>query len=47
MPHVGTNLDISMVKELVCFFNTAAKKAAHTNSRNDVHEYMRIRRTFV
>ena len=24
-----------------------AKKAAHSNSRNDVHEYMRIRRNFV
>ena len=26
---------------------TAAKKAARSNSRNDVHEYMRLRRNFV
>jgi hypothetical protein len=25
----------------------AAKKAAHSNSRNDVHEYMRLRRNYV
>ena len=25
----------------------AAKKAAHSNSRSDVHEYMRIRRGYV
>lgn len=26
---------------------SAAKKAAHSNSRRDVHEYMRLRRNFV
>jgi len=25
----------------------AAKKAAHSNSRSDVHEYMRLRRNYV
>jgi hypothetical protein len=25
----------------------AAKKAAHSNSRSDIHEYMRIRRNFI
>jgi hypothetical protein len=27
--------------------HSAAKKAAHSNSRNDVHEYMRLRRRYV
>ena len=25
----------------------AAKKAAHSNSRSDIHEYMRLRRNYV